>query len=297
MTITIEPLGGLGNQLFVYALGLHLSQKHNAPLEADLWRFRNYDWHRYELDSISTQISRTYSSPHRGRFTDTARRVYREITAARPKKMRANRRLAIERTYFFNEEFLAFSSNVRLSGYFQSWRYIESVSEQLRSEILSPINPSAWLDTTRRDLQHFQGWIGVHVRMGNYRHIAGMGIIMEDYYQRAIALLDNCYDSFRIVIFSDEPETVKSFRCFQGERFSFIDAPQATRPVESLIVMSDASALILGNSTFSWWAAYLQDSPNRIVIAPRPWLDRRDFNERDLFPTHWLTVGRAHVPH
>jgi len=293
MTITIEPLGGLGNQLFVYGLGLHLSQKHNAPLEADLWRFRNYDWHRYELDSISTGISRTYSSPHRGQFTNIARRVYQGVLTARPRNMRASTRLAIERTHFFNEEFLALSPNVRLSGYFQSWRYIESVSEKLRAEILAPVNPSTWLDATRKGLQTFPGWIGVHVRIGNYRDVIGMGVIMEDYYRRAIALLDNLYDSLRVVVFSDEPTTVKSFKCFQGERFSFIDAPQGTKPVESLIVMSDATALILGNSTFSWWAAYLQDSPNRIVVAPRPWLDRRDFGERDLLPPHWLTLGRT----
>ncbi len=292
MTITIEPLGGLGNQLFVYALGLHLSLKHDTPLEADLWRFRNYGWHQHELDSISTQISRTYLSQFRGRLTDAVRHGYQVIPLVRPRDMRITRRLAIEKTHYFNEGFLHLPSEVRLSGYFQSWRYFESVSEQLRHEIFSPVNPSAWLDATRLSHRRLGRWIGVHVRIGNYREVIGMGIVATDYYARAIALLDRTLGFLPIVVFSDEPKTVKSFECFQGDRFSFVDTPENTRPIESLIVMSDASALILGNSTFSWWAAYLQDSPDRMVIAPRPWLDRRDFNERDLLPAHWLTLGR-----
>jgi hypothetical protein len=56
--------------------------------------------------------------------------------------------------------------------------------------------------------------------------------------------------------------------------------------------MSDASHLIIGNSTFSWWAAFLRDRPGRTVIAPRPWIDYKRFNERDLLPPDWITLGR-----
>lgn len=92
----------------------------------------------------------------------------------------------------------------------------------------------------------------------------------EDPARREIALLDNIYDARSIVIFSDELDAVKIFRCFRVVRVSFTDAPQDARPMESLIVISDVSALIIGSSTFSWWAAYLQDLPKRIVMAPRP---------------------------
>lgn len=293
MTITIEPLGGLGNQLFVYALGLQLARKHNTSLEADLWRFKNYTWHRYELDSIPTQISSTYTSRSRGRFTDAVRHGCGVIQVARPWSLKVSRRLAIETTSYFNEEFMDLSPKVRLSGYFQSWRYFEDIADDLRREILSPVSPSPWLGVTRRNLQTAGKWVGVHVRIGNYREAAGMGVIIEDYYRRAISLVDKILGPLLIVVFSDEPDTVKSFSCFRGDRFRFIDAPESTRPVESLLVMSDAFALILGNSTFSWWAAYVQDWPDRLVVAPRPWLDRSDFNERDLFPSHWLTLGRS----
>lgn len=293
MSITIEPLGGLGNQLFVYALGLHLAKKNKTSLEADLWRFRGYSWHQYELDSIPTQIERTYSSRVRGTFTDSWRRSNQVVRNLGIQPPRALRHLALETTSYFNDDFIHLPSNTRISGYFQSWRYFESVADQLRKEILMPKTPSMWLEDTRTRLRDSGRWIGVHVRIGNYRIAKGMGILGEDYYRCAIGLIDSLIGPLPIIVFSDEPETVKQLSCFSGDRYRFITAPEGTRPIESLVALSDASALIIGNSTFSWWAAFLQDSPDRVVIAPRPWLNRSDFNERDLFPTHWLTLGHS----
>jgi hypothetical protein len=57
-----------------------------------------------------------------------------------------------------------------------------------------------------------------------------------------------------------------------------------------MVAMSRAHALVMGNSTFSWWAGWLGDRPDRPVFAPRPWVAAQDGVERDLLPPHWLTL-------
>ncbi|MDA9116980.1 alpha-1,2-fucosyltransferase [Pontimonas sp.] len=62
--------------------------------------------------------------------------------------------------------------------------------------------------------------------------------------------------------------------------------------METMLLMSEAAALVIGNSTFSWWAAYMGQAEKRPVIYPRPWLAREDFDDRDLFYPEWIGLGR-----
>lgn len=291
MPIIIEPLGGLGNQLFIYALGLRLARAHETELVCDTWQFHNYRWHVYELDTFANSISRTYSSHLREVLGRRTRRVLRGGVAFGMLPARMGR-LVMERDSTFDPGILQVPDGSRLGGYFQSWRYFGPVADEVRAQVSQPIEPSQWLKETRSQLSRLGEWTAVHVRRGNYTQISAMGLVEDDYYRRAIAHLDSLVGQRPIVVFTDSPELVAGMDAFSTDRTLMLDTPDGIHAIDVLQVMSDASHLIIGNSTFSWWAAFLRDRPGRTVIAPRPWIDYKRFNERDLLPPDWITLGR-----
>jgi hypothetical protein len=68
--------------------------------------------------------------------------------------------------------------------------------------------------------------------------------------------------------------------------------PPGTKPLEILLAVSKTDALVMANSTFSWWAGVLGSQENRLVVAPRPWMTA-ERDTHDLFPDDWMTLGRS----
>ena len=292
MTITIEPLGGLGNQLFVYGLGLSLAESLGTDLQADLWRFRDYPWHIYELDTFENRITCTYSSKARERFGHHWRIIPQTVARCGLYRLSPWSRLLTERYTHYDSALLGAKNGSRLSGYFQCWRYIESVAELIRHGLRRPLNLSSWYRQTSLQLSKAGDWTAVHVRLGNYTSLEKMGVVSSSYYTRSLELVRRLHGPLPVVVFSDQPERAKQMSCFQDGQFQFIESPSNVRAIDSLLLMSQATAKIIGNSTFSWWAAFLEDKPTNTVVAPRPWLASYTFNERDLFPPHWYTIGQ-----
>ena len=291
MAVTIEPLGGLGNQLFIYALGLRLAQDLNTDLKCDTWNFHNYSWHIYELESFRNSISYTYSSRWRERFGHKTRGFSRRLRNL-PFIPTSYGSLVLESGSTFDESILRSPNGTRLNGYFQSWRYFEPVAEELRHQVANVTAPSAWLSKTRTRLAALGDWIAVHVRRGTYLQVPIMGLVGVDYYQKAIDLVSNLVGDLPLVVFSDSPEYIPNLLAGYETRIVRVETPPEVRAIDVLQVMSSASHLIMANSTFSWWASYLENRPNRRIVAPRPWLDDKSFNERDLLLPEWITVGR-----
>lgn len=291
MAIVIEPLGGLGNQLFIYALGLRLAQELDTDLICDTWNFYNYSWHVYELDTIPNSIAKTYSSRSRELLGHKSRSMIRKAQSLRllPKRFG---RLQLERGSVFDPSILGSGPSTRLNGYFQSVKYFGPVADLVKAQAGAPLLPSEWMRKTRKKLQGLEPWTAVHVRRGNYTYLPLMGLVHDDYYARAIRLMDTVIGRLPLVFFSDSPEMVSDLAQQFADRAQVIQTPPDVRAIDAMQVMSDASSLIIGNSTFSWWAAFLRDRPDRPVIAPRPWLDNPLFNDKDLLLAEWMSVGR-----
>jgi hypothetical protein len=92
-------------------------------------------------------------------------------------------------------------------------------------------------------------------------------------------------------LFSDEP---RAARAWLGETVPVdrvIEPPVGASALDSLVVMASARGLVMANSTYSWWAGFLRDQPERPVVAPRPmWALPGVSDDRDLLLPHWITV-------
>jgi hypothetical protein len=194
-----------------------------------------------------------------------------------------------ERGFRFDERVLAARPPVELVGYFQSWRYVESVAAEVRMAIgaIEPRSPAF------RRLQSEIGsepFIAVHARRGDYVGLERFhGLVSEGYlveaHRRLVGVAERC------LLFTDDPTWAPSAEL--GAQLRIVRPADLPDPFETLLLMSRARGLAIANSSFSWWAAWLGDAPGRPVIAPSPWFTAPHLDTRDLLPPHWHVLDRS----
>ncbi len=258
--------GGLGNQMFQYALGRNLSIKLGAPLFLD-------------IDSYESNPGRSFSL---NRFPIAA-----EIAGTRQKKL--CRRIS-EKSFGFDADIVHAGDNIILDGYWQSEKYFLDISKIIRSDFeLKEKAPR--IDDIRRAIDESLS-VSLHVRRGDYLSPKHAKVYVQcgaDYFSRALAKVgESIPGKIRIFVFSDDPDWVKahirlpsSAETVSGRGFS---------DSEELFLMSRCKHNIIANSSFSWWGAWLNPNPDKIVIAPRKWFVDPSKDERDLIPPSWITL-------
>lgn len=286
--IVVEPIGGLGNQLFVYGLGLAVSRRLGVPLVADTTRIEHDRKRRFELSTFrNSLVDIEANTPVPTGPVFHLQRLLR----SRMEPLGRYGNFHYETHQGFDPRFLRVPDGSRLRGYFQSWRYLETVVDELRSQLRDVHSPSVWYEETRKDLSSMGSWVGVHVRLGDYKNWPGMQV-EEIYYQRALELLADLGVTQKLVIFSDEPQLARAMPIWaQFREVTFVSDNPDAKPVETMLLLSLASHLVIANSTFSWWSAWLGSTEGRRVIFPRPWGDN-SFENRDLVPPDWIGIGR-----
>ena len=182
----------------------------------------------------------------------------------------------------FNEDFLS-STNENISGYFQSWRYVEMVLSHFPDKPLKVLEPSVWASNLA-DEARVKKPIACHIRRGDYVKLSSdVGVLDYQFYQNAVQVLRNLGASGPVWIFSDSPDQIDdSF--VQEVSGIVIREPHNSKPTDVFHVLQSCDSFIISNSTFSWWAAFVSKSIR--VIAPNPWF--RSLSEPiDLIPADW----------
>jgi hypothetical protein len=281
---------GLGNQMFQYAAGRALSLANQAPLKLDLTHFATYHDRSYGLDRFQivatpatereiTAISDCPPGQHKrglARHWDRVRRVL----------MPSNRRYVLrDAGRDFDPQVLEVKGDIYMLGYWQSLGYVEAAAAVLRTELLHATPPSPennqWLDLIRQ-----QPSIAIHLRRGDY--VNHSRFEMADpltYYKTAFDRISERIPSLVAYIFSDDipwAEANLKLPC----PLHFI-SHNHTAPTEDLRLMSACSHQIIANSTFSWWAAWLNTNPAKIVCAPKTWFKTAPEARADILPSDW----------
>ena len=162
---------------------------------------------------------------------------------------------------------------VDLQGFFQSEKYFLAHCRAIKFA-LTPV-----------DLQKTSiGKAGIHVRRGDYLKFSeSHPPLGMDYYTAAM----NKIKVKKYVVFSDDIEWCKDN--FKGKKFEF---SENKTEIEDLIYMTSMEHNIIANSSFSWWAAYLNPNPNKIVIAPETWFGPalKNHDTKDLYPQEWIKL-------
>jgi hypothetical protein len=174
-------------------------------------------------------------------------------------------------------------------GYFQSYKYFENYSYEIR-EILSLFGQeSEVFEAACRHILEVKPY-AVHIRRGDYLGREDFhGLATREYFENAIDKVREIDDTATFVLFTDSPELTKNL--ISAVKY----LPQVTdghSSAETLILMSKCKGLIGSNSSFSWWAAFLMP-PHTIRIFPKPWFVNRSMDTADLIPHGWIQLDNS----
>ena len=291
--ITIRPVGGLGNQLFIYSLGHALSARLACELYIDRSWFATQSLRSYELATFaSTGLELAEKRWETGRLRSSKRSVMASLSR---ELRRISGTTLREQSFRFDERIFSVSAGARLEGYFQSPHYFASAQDSLRKQMRAISRPSVWYSQTREHLDSVGRWVAVHVRRGDYLNpgIRDLhGIVEKPYYLAALEVVNRIVPGLVPIVFSDEPAVASEMLSHDFPTAIFIENSASSAPIETINLMARSQAVVMANSSFSWWGGWLGDSDSRPVIVPRPWFDTPQFDDRDLFPAQWISLGR-----
>ena len=277
--------GGLGNQMFQYAIGRHLSCIHQTKLILDLSYYDKKRYREFLLDNFRTKIFKVYQTRkerNRGLFINKIKSL-----------ILSNNLMEIDERNLKNGEFnFSVSNYYYLKGYWQSQEnFIESselIKKDFRLKSSRKIKNSRWYKKINN-----KNSVSIHVRRGDYvsDEVTNSfhGIIGLEFYKAAMKLIRKKIDSPVFFIFSDDIEWCqKNFKLRDG--LNFVD--EKWEDFYDLKLMSLCSHNIIANSTFSWWAAWLNSNSSKIIICPKKWFnnDLKNNMSNNLIPHNWISI-------
>jgi hypothetical protein len=286
-----ELAGGLGNQLFQFSAGLARSFKFNRSVNFDVSRISHGVTAREE--NISKDIIVKSSLDAKFQFFHSSIPRFYDMLTHRVNLARTLDQI-IRPSYQsletgFDFQVLEDKSFSVFRGYFQSWRYLETLKEMGVEIDLAAPKFSSETESLINEID-FENDIAVHVRRGDYAQFAqSVGLLSPTYFLNALELLGS---DRRIFIFSDSAEIGAEFPA--RANLTFTPHLSQVASVESLNLMKGFKRIVISNSTFSWWAAALGRS-DKSVIAPSTWY-RNLSTPKDLIPRKWNQTESVWAP-
>ena len=297
--------GGLGNQLFQYAVGLHT--KENLQLEWKLGFASENCLGEPELSSFKLPASVELSSrPNPSRFRIRVHHWLLAVSATKTKiPSFARWMLKLFSSLIFKSYFNKFaipnipkslgfdpkfnpSSGDFLVGYFHSYKWVEDSSVRSQMRALEIKNPSGQLQTLINEASEKRILI-VHIRLGDYEKELRLGILASSYYRLAIHKAHALSEFDEIWVFTNDVHKSKSIYptewVYKSRWITEVDHAAS----ETLKIMQYGHGYVVGNSTFSWWAAMLSKFSDALVFAPDPWFKYAE-TPSELIPPAWITI-------
>jgi len=253
--ITTSLMGGLGNYMFQISAAYSIAKDLRTDAVFDLSRTGQSQRH------INNYLSN----------------IFRKVKFGTPIPK-----------YIFNERGFSYdpipiADNLYLSGYFQSEKYFSKYAEDIR-DLFRCEETEIKL---REHISQIEYTCSIHVRRGDYLKYPNKHTQSPtEYYETAISLIKEKHSNVTFLIFSDDIQWCKNH--FIGNEYTFIEGFEDW---EDLILMSICDANIITNSTFSWWAAWLGETPEKLIIAPEKWFGPEGpQDQQDIIPERWIKL-------
>ena len=276
-------MGGLGNQLFQLFTTIAYSEEHGYNV-------------------VFPYVSELHYGIARNTYWDTFLIGLRNMTTYNPDIKETNDSLLKmpvyqESNFQYHKIPMLTNAKTLLIGYYQSYKYFE----KQWSMICNMINLNNQQNTIKNEYPYYfldKETISVHFRLGDYVKIQDYHPLMPlNYYYNAICNIAIRHDrQYRILYFCQEIDNkeVSKMISILSKRFSNIEFVKVDDTIEDwkqLLLMSLCSHNIIANSTFSWWGAWMNTNPNKIVCYPNLWFGPSlKHNTNDLFPPTWMKI-------
>lgn len=294
--VVVQLKGGLGNQLFQYALGRRLSMQLNATLLFDCsildnrvpvssFTFRSFDLDVFpitgriatasDLPLFPASSSIRSPWPHLLQIAQLMSRGYIYV---------------YERGYAYNPAVAEKQGKrIYLNGYWQSYRYVEPITSTLLSDLTftSPL-PENCLSLANQISESMS--VCLHIRRSDFLHLPLHQANNPNYIDRAVQLIGQRVTNPHFFVFSDDLAWCRANLSLPYPTVFVPDELSGRNGTLHFRLMTYCKHFITANSTFSWWAAWLsQASSDKLVITPNQWFgDGRSID--DLIPKSWIRL-------
>lgn len=266
--LIINMSGGLGNQMFQYALYKVMKIKYKN-VKVGLTYYDNYNIHNgFELERIF-KLNMKHA---------TYKEQYTSLM---------NAYISEKERFKFDDRILKKSTGF-LEGNWINQKYFYEFKEEILKDFIFHID-----DDKNRELSNCmlkENSVSIHIRRGDYlnsenRELFG-NITTLDYYKTAIDIIKTKIETPIFYIFSDDLEWVK--KNIKLDNAVYIDFNRGEESYKDMFLMSRCKHNIIANSTFSWWGAWLNTNPNKIVIRPERMVNISNLSEENPFPEDWI---------
>ena len=293
--IILRLYGGIGNQLFSYAAAYRLAQYNDLELYLDTISgfFRDHSYKRkYKLYACKLTTKKSLFWEFLGLMLSF---IYPLINKWNRNNVFNKRLIIVQESPEFDERLLHLNikSPKFFEGFWQSEKYFFDVLTKIRSEFefkTSLVNAIQ----TNFPIPDTSNAVAIHVRNFRDAQHSNMGNIQDIYYSKAIELYNNKLDNPHYYIFSDKPDLAIKRCGLKNENCTMVSnwrLPEGE--LGELYYMSLFRFFIIGNSTFSWWGAWLSKQDDKIVVAPGEVIDSGEgcWGFEGLIPSNWITIS------
>ena len=276
--IIVRLKGGLGNQMFQYALGRVLALKSKTDLKLDISFFnlklRNITKRSYDLDVFNIKAG-----------VINKNKVVTYVFSVLKKIMKTPGQ---ERGFNFDPKMLSLGPNAYLDGYFQSYKYFSDFKDIIKKDFTLK-NISIPVQNLAEEISS-ENALCIHVRRGDYVGNALHDVIDKDYYKKGIEYIRSRISLDKIYVFSDDINWCKDNLSFKFPTMFVEDGYMGLKGEGHMFLMSQCKNFIIANSSFSWWSAWLSDYESKIVVCPKQWFGDASKNTGDLIPEEWKKI-------
>jgi len=298
MKILLLLKRGLGNQLFQYAAGLFFARHYGAALE--IIREPHHLAVSFGHPRPFLLSNFCISTPVR----ELTMRDRLMCSVALIKRPVASTARFVSRTAVYRQHFLADGTflrelpisrrtrNLYLEGNFQAHQFAQELEQRIRAEFSFRNSAFGNNLATLSQIRAAQHSVSLHFRRGDYV-VRGKGpkVLSLSYYERAMRSMLERLRKPIFFVFSDDIAFARE-NLPNGENIVFVDHNDEANACEDLRLMSACSHNIVANSTFSWWGAWLNPNPTKVVCAPMSWQNiNPDVPYTDLIPPTWQRIA------
>lgn len=284
--IITRIIGGLGNQLFQYAAGRCLAHLRKTQLKLDVTGFKDYSLRSFDLSSMNPDLF--IAHPREIKALLPSNHLGKAIQYLSPTSKRKWYR---ERKFSFEKDFFKLGENVYLKGYFQSEKYFNPARDIIRKEFSFKPELINELNTFSNRIKSANS-VSLHVRRGDISidpdSLAYHGVLPKEYYLEAIRKIRERIPGAEFFLFTDDIEWAKEN--FKIDGLTFVSREFTRNHIQDLYLMTQCHHNIIANSSFSWWGAWLNNNPDKIVIAPKKWFNKGPRDTQDLIPEGWTKI-------
>lgn len=290
--IIVKLMGGLGNQMFQYAAGKALATKHGVELLVDT-SFLNanpngaYTKRELELSVFSLSLKIAKDSELK-KYASGGNRLQRLIRRVLPQLFKVS--YFSEKGQCYQTEFMSLPPNTYLEGYWQNELYFSAIREQLLKDFSPKLSMPAVVESYYARIINCTS-ISLHVRRGDYVTVASAaefhGLTGIEYYTAALNYYEKNLGAFEIFVFSDDISWCKN-NLKHNNPITYVEHNLAA--IWDMYLMTACKHHIIANSSFSWWAAWLDNKENSSVVMPRMWFKNATAEDLGIAAKNWLQL-------